>query len=65
MQEMIRELGTSFDEVLAVIQNEQQLFGAPIIRDGVDEPGALEFMEMERGSDGWFVRIGQQIAGQC
>ena len=48
---MIRELGTSFDEMLAVIQDEQQLFGAQIVRDGVDQPGALKFTEMERGCD--------------
>jgi hypothetical protein len=51
MQEMVREPGAGFDEMFAVIQDEQQLFAAQIIRDGVDQPDALDFAQIERGGD--------------
>ncbi|HEY6074564.1 MAG TPA: hypothetical protein VIV15_14540 [Anaerolineales bacterium] len=52
MQEMIRELGTGFDEVLAVIQDKQQVFAAQIIGDSLKQRDAVELAQMERGCDG-------------
>ena len=49
MQELVRELGTGFDEMLAVIQDEEQLFAAQIIRDSVNEWDTLDFTQVESG----------------
>ncbi len=49
---MIRELGTGFDEMLAVIQDEQGLFAAQIIGDRVHQRDTVEFTEMKCGRDG-------------
>src|ERR1051325_10552175 len=62
MQEMIRELGARFDEMFAVIQHEQRLFAAQIVREGVEQWNTLQLAYMERGGDcrgniGWIRQL--------
>ena len=57
---MVRELGTGFDEMLAVIQDEEQLFAAQIIRDGINEWDTLHFTQAET----WMQSLRRYMSGQ-
>src|SRR5262245_34453164 len=50
-QKLICVLSASFDEMLAVIEQEEYFFGTQIINDGSDERDTLHFTQVEHESD--------------